>query len=155
MDWKTEIETGPLAATLAPYVTAGDDGTVAALLNAKTIDAIRSVGRTVFVRWAAKTGMRATIQDVAEDTASPLRSSALALLDIIQGGGESGVNFADADNISMLSAWVAYNKLTQVHKDELLALATIKISRAEVAMGRDATIFDVSTSLRNDDGTRK
>lgn len=153
MDLKTEIETGPLAAELAPHVAAGDDGAVVALLNAKTIDAVRSVGRHVFVRWAAKSGMRATIQDVAANAASPLRSSALALLDIIQGGGDSGIDFSDNDNIEMLGAWVALNELTQAHSDELLALATIKISRAEASMGRDATENDVVRALRNDDGT--
>lgn len=155
MDWKTEIQTGPLATELAPHVTAGNDGAVVALLNAKTIDAVRSVGRHVFVRWAAKSGMRATMQDVSADTTSPLRSSALALLDIIQGGGDSGIDFADADNISMLAAWVALSKLTQAHSDELLALATIKISRAEQFSGREATIYDIANALRNNDGTPK
>ena len=148
MDWKTEILMGPMAAELAPFVAAGDDGTVAALLNAKTIDAVRSVGRTLFVRWAAKTGMRATIQDVSVDAASPLRSSALALLDIIQGGGDNGINFAEADNITMLSAWVSMGKLTPANRDALLALATIKISRAEV-LGGTITHIDVAQALRS------
>ena len=144
MDWKTEIQTGPMAAELAPFVAAGDDGAVVALLNAKTIDAVRSVGRTLFVRWAAKTGMRATIQDVSIEASSLLRSSALALLDIIQGGGDTGVNFAEPDNVTMLSSWVFYNKLAPAHRDELLALATVKISRAEQVAGRDVSIEDVA-----------
>lgn len=155
MDWKTEIETGPLAADLAPHVAAGDDGAVVALLNAKTIDAVRSVSRPVFVRWAAKAGMRAVIQDVASVVDDPLRSSALALLDIIQGGGDSGLDFTNADNLEMLDVWVAFGKLTQQNKDGLLALATVKISRSEQVAGRDATIYDVANALRNEDGTAK
>ena len=34
---KTEIQTGPLAAALAPLVAAGNDVGVAALLNARTL----------------------------------------------------------------------------------------------------------------------
>ena len=69
MDWKTEIETGPLAAELAPFVAAGSDGQVAAILNDKTIDAVRSVNRSVFRTWAAKSGMRSAIQDISVDIA--------------------------------------------------------------------------------------
>lgn len=144
MDWKNEIQTGPLAATLATPFAKGDDGTVAGLLNAKTVSVVRSISRHTFVKWAAKSGMRAIIQDEAANAASPLRSSALALLDIIQGGGTEGIDFSDVDNSNMLAAWVAFGKLSPVHRDELLALATILISRAEEASGQDATIADVS-----------
>ena len=145
MDWKTEIETGPLAPELAPFVAAGNDGQVAALLNAKTIDAVRSVNRSVFRAWAAKSGMRSAIQDISVDMASPLRDSALSLLDMMQGGNTDDViNLADADLLAMLNGWVALNKLKPAHRDALVALATIKISRAEVSMGRDASIEDVA-----------
>lgn len=152
--WKDEIQSGPLSATLAPYVAAGDDATIAALLNAKTINAVRSVSRQVFVRWAAKTGIRAVIQDVSVIANDPLRSSALALLDIIQGGGTDGIDFSDADNIAMLAGWVALDRLTNAQRSELLALATIKISQAEYVMGLDATVIDVAEAVRNADGTR-
>lgn len=144
MDWKQEIQTGPLSAVLAPYYAAGDDPTVITMLNAKTIDKVQSVTRKAFIKWAAKTGMRATIQDVSIIASDPLRSSALALLDVIQGGGTDGIDFSDADNVSMLAGWVAMGRLTDTQRSELLALATNKISQAELAMGRDATIDDIS-----------
>lgn len=159
MDWKTEIQTGPLAIALAPFVEAGDDATVVAMLNDKTIDTLRSVSRMQFIQWAAKTGMRATIQDVsvlpANDPAAPLRSVALALLDVVKGGGADGINFANPDNVTALNAWVTFEKLSVPHRDALLALATVKISRAEASMGRDATVFDVANALRNEDGSAK
>src|SRR5680860_1715358 len=108
IDWKTEIETGPLAADLAPYVSAGDDGKVVELLNAKTIDFVQSVTRLQFIQWATKTGMRSEIQDVSTTSGHPLRSTALAMLDITQGGGDYGINFTNPDNI----AAVSYTHLT-------------------------------------------
>lgn len=145
--WKDEIQYGALSETIAPYFAAGDDYTVTQILNEKTIDVIRTIDRRTFVGWCASTGMRAVIQDVSVDTSSPsasLRSSALAMLDIILGGGTDGINFTDPDNITMLDYWVYFGKLSAPNKEALLTLATIKISRAEFVMGRDATINDVS-----------
>lgn len=156
MDWKQEIQAGSLAEALAPHIKAGDDDAVKELLNAKTIDAVGSVNRVPFIKWAASNGMRAVIHDVSVDIASPLRSSALALLDIIQGGGDmDSIDFSDTNNIDMLDAWVSLGKLTELQRDQLLALATVKISRAELVMGREATVFDVASALRNDDGSMK
>lgn len=142
--WSYQILEGPLSSALASYVSAGDDVTVLSILNEKTIDVVRDVDRRTFVNWCAATGMRAVIQDVSADTESPLRSSALAMLDIILGGGNEGINFADPSNVTMLDAWVYYNKLTTPNRTALLALATKQISQAELIMGRDATLQDVA-----------
>ena len=68
MDWKKEILTGPLADTVAPFVADGNDGGVVATLNAKTVDTIGNIDGESFRGWAAKTGIRADIEDVAQET---------------------------------------------------------------------------------------
>lgn len=106
---------------------------------------VASVPRALFARWAASTGMRAQIADVSSDAQSPLRSSALALLDVLNGASET-IDFSSAENIQMLGAWVQLGKLTQDHHDELLALATVPDPVPE---------FDVRIALLNDDGSLK
>lgn len=136
MDWKKEIQTGPLAEVLAPFVTKGDDVTVVALLNEKTIDSFGTISGIQLLKWAAKTGMLSKVHDVSQDTGSSMRGSALALLSLINVGNDIALDPKQAGDMELLDGWI--------EKDALLALSTIKISRAEEAMGRDVTLDDVA-----------
>lgn len=145
MDWKKEILTGPLADTVAPFVADGNDGGVVATLNAKTVDTIGNIDGESFRGWAAKTGIRADIEDIAQDKSNRiLRSIALTLIDIMRGGRDKGIDFANPDNKEMLNLWLSEGKITSPQYDELMALATVKISRAEQVFGREVTIEDVA-----------
>lgn len=73
--------------------------------------------------WAAATGMRAAIEDHAMDSASPLRSIALSLRDVLVGGTD-GIRLDLPANAAMLAAWVSAGVLSTVNRDALLALAT-------------------------------
>lgn len=105
----TELADGRLNA-IAPILSTGRTrvGTV-------------SVGN--LASWAAATGMRAAIEDHAINTASPLRSIALALRDVLVGGTD-GIRLDLPANAAMLAAWVSAGVLSTEHRDELLALAT-------------------------------
>lgn len=95
------------------------------------IATILSVGRTVlgqlpkevFRRWAASTGVRAVIEDHALDAASPLRSIALTLRDVLWSNTPS-IDFAITENQQLLQAWVTANAITQEQANALLQFAT-------------------------------
>jgi len=143
-----ELTTGPLAAEIAPFITSGDDGAIAEILNRKDISINGSVSVNTFAMWCATTGMRASIQDHANDLASPLRSIALTLLDLLQGNlNPPSLDLAIAGNVAMLDAWVLAGILTTVQKAELVALSQKLISRAE-QLNIDASIPIIAKSLR-------
>lgn len=84
---------------------------------------IGSVSREAFATWAAKTGLREKIEDYSATQGHPLRSISLALIDVLR-SPTSGIDFALADNQTMLGAWVALSEITQAQADELIALAS-------------------------------
>lgn len=141
-----EILNGPLAATLAPLVLAQDYVSISAILNAQNVTINVPVAVEAFVLGAADTGIRATIQDKAADVSSPLRSSALSLLDLCQGSWDKVLDFSNPPNQTMMEAWVAAGAMTSEQEAQLLALATTNISRAQ-QIGIQATPLDVERVL--------
>ena len=144
---QNEILDGPLAASLAPFVADGNDGAIAALLNADYATETRSVSRSMFAIWAASAGMRAAIRDHALDTNSPLRSIAITLEDFL-GGASDSLDFAKPENQGMLAAWVAAGGCTQAQADNLLTLCQVPVSRAYQVLGKAITATDVAQALR-------
>jgi hypothetical protein len=142
-----ELQTGPLAAELAPFIASGDDGAIHAVLHRKDIAVNGTVAVNDFAIWAASTGLRAAIQDHAANAESPLRSIALTLLDLLQGNLAPALDFGNATNVALLSAWVTAGALTTQQRDELLALSAKSISRAEQA-GLTVTVTDIAQALR-------
>lgn len=106
-------------------------GRVCDLLNAPTRTRTGTVPVSVFAIWAGQTGMRGAIEDAASDKASPLRSIALTLLDLLRGGVSDALDLGHAGNQTMLSAWQQAGAITQAQRDALLALASQPCSRAD------------------------
>ncbi len=158
-----EIKNGPLAEELAPYLEAGNDTAIVSALNSKTIDHLGWVSRIQFIQWSAATGMAAKIKDASLNLSTDplpvaLRSIALSILSVANGGGPldlPGINFGNPANVDALNLWVTAGLLSTPNKNILLAMATTKISRAEFVFGRDITIYDVASSVRDDTGTRR
>ena len=119
--------------------------------DADAIAAVVNVGRTTlgyasrekFAVWAAKHGVRAKIEDHSSNPASPLRSIALALLDVLRSPTE-GIDLSVPDNAVMLGAWVQSGEITQAQADELVALASHVAHVSE---------FDVRRAIWADDGS--
>lgn len=119
--------------------------------DADAIAAVVNVGRTAlgyasrekFSMWAAKHGVRAKIDDHSSNPASPLRSIALALLDVLRSPTE-GIDLSVPDNALMLGAWVQSGEITQAQADELVALAE---------QPNPVTEFDVRRAIWADDGS--
>ena len=126
-----ELTTGPLATELAPLITAGADGAILAVLNRRDIETLGTIKTNPFVIWAAKTGQRAVIEDTASNPLDPLRSIALSLQDLVRGNLDQGLDFSITDTSAMADTWLAAGKMTQPMYEDLMALATVIISRAE------------------------
>lgn len=94
--------------------------------------------------WVAATGMRAKIEDHATNPASGLRSIALTLRDLLQGGANGGIHMDDPANRAMLDAWVNAGELTDAARQDLLRRAELPDPVAE---------FAVRQALLADDGT--
>ena len=75
--------------------------------------------------WVAATGMRAKIEDHSVNAASPLRSIALTLRDLLQGGANGGIHMDDPANRALLDAWVVAGELTDAARQDLLRRAEI------------------------------
>lgn len=146
-DLQTELQTGPLSATLAPLIEAGNDGAIAALLNAPYATAPGAISRPLFAVWAAETGMRAVIRDHVLNTGSPLRSIAISLEDFL-GGASDSLDFRKPANQNMLAAWVNAGGCTQEQADDLLSRAGQIISRAQQLFGHPVTIEQIAQALR-------
>ena len=90
-----------------------------------------------FASWAAATGMRAVIEDHAANAASPMRSIALALRDVLT-GATGGIRLDLPANQQMLAAWVTAGELTAANRDALLALAQqddpVTMTQVEIAL---------------------
>lgn len=108
--------------TLQVMASEGRVADIAAALSAgRTRLGTVSVGD--FASWAASIGMRAVIEDHAANVASPMRSVALALRDVLA-GNIGGIRLDLPANVAMLAAWVAAGELSTANRDALLALAT-------------------------------
>ena len=152
---RDELINGPLAAQIAPLLVSADDVSIAAILNNKNIPVVGTINVNEFAIWAAATGMRAAIQAQADNALSPLRSIALTLLDLLQGNlHPESLNLGLPGNVAMLNAWVNAGLLSQENHDNLIALATNQISRAQ-QLGISITDVDIRREIWNDDGTRK
>lgn len=146
-DLLSELQTGPLSASIAPLIASGNDGAIAEVINAPYATAPGAISRSLFAVWVAETGMRGVIRDHALNVNSPLRSIALSIEDFLQGAAES-LDFSKSANQTMLSAWVAANGCTQEQADDLLSRAGQSVSRAQQAFGEPVTIQQIATALR-------
>jgi hypothetical protein len=84
---------------------------------------IGKVSRGWFALWAAETGARAALEDASQDRAHPLRSVALATLDVLRGSAD-WIDFGLPQHRTMLDAWVTAGAVTRAQADALLVLAT-------------------------------
>lgn len=144
---KAEIQTGPHAATLAPFVTASNDVAIANFLNdangaGKGLVTLTAMDKQTLLR----TFMPVAIALATQTTA--IQAKWDRLMDMVK--YMESVPPADID--AMLALAVAESYLTQAKVD---SLKTRMGSRAEVLWGKLVSVPDVANSLRNADGSIK
>ena len=132
-----------IKAKCSPDLLASQDAdTIAAAVNIGRVR-VGYASREKFSTWAAKHSVRAKIEDHSSNPESPLRSIALALLDVLRSPTE-GIDLSVPDNALMLGAWVQSGEITQAQADELVALASQIDPVSE---------FDVRRAIWADDGS--
>ena len=94
--------------------------------------------------WAATNGLRAQLQDAANTANHPLRSIALAALDLLR--GSMSESFDTIAYAPMLDALQAGGMFAVADRDALTALAT---------QPRQISANDVAIAVRNNDGSSK
>ena len=132
---------------------AADPNILALVPDAQAIAEAMSVNRTKLgtvsrawlATWSAGNGMRAVIQDTAETEGHPLRSIALATLDVLSGAAD-GIDFSVPENVASVQAWVTVGLMGQSEADSLFALGTYPDPISE---------RDVVLAITNDDGSSK
>lgn len=126
-----EIANDPAGKGYAAMFANGRPGHVVDALNEKSGTRVGMISRSDLTTWAAATGMRAVIEDKAMDAQSPLRASALAILDVLKGSSE-GIDLSKQSNMSILIGWETDSALLTADKDSMLELATHPASRMEI-----------------------
>lgn len=152
LELKTEIQTGPMAAELAPFVASGNDSAIADALNAKR-------GSTMLR--SRLMSARGVLGDYPDGPAA-----GAAVLDKLEAASASipavkwvmsflkaeGIDIGSPATQGMLDQLAAGGVLTTDEATKLKALGLMPASRAEI-LGATITITDVARALRNDDGT--
>jgi hypothetical protein len=126
-----EIANDPEGLGYAAMLAAGMPGHVVDTLNARTGTRVGIISRSDLTTWAAATGMRAVIEDKAMDAQSPLRASALAILDVLKGSSD-GIDLSKQSNMNILIGWETDGALSTADKKSMLDLATHPASRMEI-----------------------
>lgn len=104
-----------------------DDAAIAAALSQGRTKMV-SVTTAEFASWAAVTNLRAPLEDISKNSTSPLRSSALAALDLLRGAGQTldlSSSSVGQGNHAMLDAWVTAGIVSSGQRDMLYSMATI------------------------------
>ena len=144
----TEILTDPGSVGYSTHVDAGSDSEVAWLCNTTMSQETGQIVRADFVVWAVSTGMYGKIKDISNDSANPLRHSALAILAVLEGGASSGIDLRKPENMATLEAWESAGELSESDKTALVNLSKYSLARSIKLFGRLITAADVAKALR-------
>lgn len=144
---KSEITTDPKSLGLAGK----SDAEMASLLNAPNA-AFMAVNPllplTALGIWAAKTGVRAKVEQAALNNVSPVQSPCLAIRDLLVTMNGPPFDVSNADNQAMVAALVSAGVMTAEQQTELAALGNKSpASRAEVLFGVDTIISERDVGL--------
>lgn len=138
-----EVQAHAADPELAAALAAGDDVAAADRLSQLLTDTVL-VPISQLAAWAATNGLRAQLQDAADVVGHPLRSIALAALDLLR--GSMSETFDTVAYGPMLDALQAGGMFAVADRDALTALAT---------QPRRVSAHDVAIAVRNDDGSTK
>ena len=149
MALKEEIQSGPLAAPLAPLVARGADNEIAAALNLPRYTVARPIPRIALLKWAVKHGLLAKLRDAMPSAAgnATQRSAAEAALILITGTFTDDVDITDASIAALFTALETAGIVSPAAAADRPAVSKL-ISRAEQAFGANVSDVDVARALR-------
>ncbi len=136
-----EIQAHAADPALAAALASGDDVAAAARLS-ELLTEPRPIPIGRVAAWGAHFGVRAVLQDIADNTEHPLRSLALTTLDLLVRGDDLDL---EADG-ALLDALVA---------NGVVDTKAAAVLRAGAVRPRTVSANDVAAAVRNDDGSTK
>jgi hypothetical protein len=142
---KTEIESGPLAAEIAPLLAEGNLDGVLGVLNDRRFPRITDTyvnARRLMSSLGAAVG--ATILDKLDATKAGDARLKWALSFMTDGG----LNIGDPETRKALDDLAASGVLSTAERDAIKGLAEVPASQAEIDFGRFVTGAEVSIALR-------
>lgn len=140
---RVEIQAHAADPVIADGLATSNDIAVAARLS-ELLTEIRPVPINKLAAWGAANGLRARLQDHAENPASALRSIALAALDLLR--GNMAPTFDTLSYAPLLDALQQGGALSVAERATLTAIAT---------QPRIVSANEVAAAVRNDDGSPK
>lgn len=143
---KTEIDTGPLAATLAPLVAAGNDAAIAEVLNAKTVPAKGSVTTHNIRQYLMLVDLLLAIENTPTQTCIATKRA----LEVFPVFDLSNPWVLDkfTQIIDGLVAEALIPDFSETHKATILGMADTLVSRAEIVLGQSVNHIDVAIAMR-------
>lgn len=138
-----EVQAHTAAPALMAALANGDDVAAADRLSQLLTDTVL-VPISQLAAWAATNGLRAQLQDAADVVGHPLRSIALAALDLLR--GNMSESFDTVAYAPLLDALQSAGMFGPSERDKLTAMAT---------QARAISANDVARAVRNDDGSSK
>jgi hypothetical protein len=142
---RAEIETGPLAAEIAPFRSAGNLDGVLGVLNdrrfTRTVDSYVNARRLMSLLGAP---MAATILDKLDAAKASDARLKWALSFMVDGG----LNLGDPETRTALDDLATANVITATERDAVKSLADVPASRAEILFGQQIALTDLWEALK-------
>lgn len=136
-----EVQAHAADPALAAALASGDDVAAAARLSELLTEPCTiPIGRVA--AWGAHFGVRAVLQDIADNTDHPLRSLVLTTLDLLVRGDDLDL----AADGALLDALVA---------NGVVDTEAAAVLRAGAVRPRTVSASDVARAVRNDDGSSR
>ena len=130
MTLRDELTNDPAGLGYAPLLAAGSANQVAAMLNEPRYDALGSVPITPLLEWIAAHGVMARLRAAAARDNAEIASIAEVALMLVSNPNIPALDLSRPRVQAMLAALTQAGVITQGAHDELLALATVHVSRA-------------------------
>lgn len=127
---KVEIQSGPLAAELAPLIKSGDDWSVASTLNRRDRPGVRKVPVRDLYLYLLKRMRWRGIVAAATDPQHPATDAAYTA-QALATGPQVEVDTRDPVSIGLIDALVMSALITAPQGEEIKALSDVLVSRAE------------------------
>lgn len=145
---KTEIQSGPLAAELAPYIASGNDTAIADALNdrrGETMLRERLISaRGVLAQYPDGPAAGAAVLDKLEAAAAgvPAVKWVMSFLKA------DGIDIGSPATQGMLDQLAVGGLITAAEAGKLKSLGMVPASRAEIVLGQSVSVTDVAIALR-------
>jgi|MGYP001001554848 hypothetical protein len=142
-----ELTTDPEALGYAPLIAAGSHNRVAEILNRPRYAALGKIGIAQALIWMAKHGILARLRAAVQGSDPMIASIAEVATMLVSNPNIAEIDLGLTDVQTMLGALVAAEVIPSAAHDELMAIAMVQRSRAEMLFGRTITVDEVSEVL--------